>query len=315
MTHNPKTISHPSGADIEEILNPSSADTRLIDLDHLQLVRVTGEDAENFTQAQFSNDVSELDNERAQLQGYCNPKGRALAILRLLRHHEHGFWMLVPVSIAEPLLKRLQMFVLRAKVKFEVEQDYTALGLLGPLPAGAENGDIYQVEGHIERKVGIFPNSQLPGAQANTDVCLHHDFWKLIDILSGIPQVYQATSEAFIPQNINLELVNGVSFRKGCFPGQEIVARLKYLGKSKQRLAIASVESSKIVQPGDEIFSEHRPDQKAGMVVDAVEIDNSTYQASVMIPAVQPSSGAMHIGSVSGPALELQPLPYSIPAE
>ncbi len=304
---------HPADADIEEILDPSSTHPCWIELSHLKLVKVTGSDAENFLQAQFSNDIGNLDSNNAQLQAYCNPKGRAIAILRVMRREQGGFWILIPDSIAEPLLKRLQMFVLRAEVKFELEQQNTALGALQPVSPNAGAEEHFHVEGIRPRKIAIFQGGKPENGDDQPGRILHGDFWKLLDIHSGIPQVYGETSEAFIPQYINLDLVDGVSFRKGCYPGQEIVARLKYLGKTKQRLAIATITGNNPIFPGNPVFHDDRPDQKAGLVVDCVQIGENNWTVSVVIPLVLGETGSLHIESVSGPALALQPLPYDIP--
>ena len=139
--------------------------------------------------------------------------------------------------------------------------------------------------------------------------------WRLLNILAGIPQVYAATREAFIPQNINFELVNGISFRKGCYPGQEIIARLRYLGKSKRRMVIGRVAGERAPAPGDPVVNGQRPAARPGVVIDAVSLEDGSHCLSAMVDAELLVEGDMCLFEAGGPALERLPLPYPVPAD
>lgn len=320
---------HPSTINLESFassFDPASniADTSrdcLIELSPLSLIRVSGDHAESFLQGQFSNDLNILDKNQCQLHAYCNPKGRTLAIIRIVRK-DKGFWMIVPNDISESLISRLKMFVMRAKVDIQLDTDYGLLGMVGAakqLDFPAHFTDFkYRVDSVLTRQLIIAPSQDTATKSIATylkatNTPLHHfDLWRWLDIQSGIPQVYTQTVAAFIPQTINLELVDGISFKKGCFPGQEIIARIKYLGKPKQRLIIAEVKSNSSILPGAEIYTPTNSEQKSGMVVDAVKTGDHQFHLSAIVPAAMVESGDLMVGSADGPKLKRIDLPYTL---
>ena len=305
---------------MDTLLDNQNPGPHYIDPESLSLLHIQGEDAESFLQGQLSNDISKLGLAQAQLHAWCNPKGRALAILRIMRS-KNGFWALLPDDLVASSTKRLKMFVMRAKVTIETESDYRSLGLVGATDSAIqdfiESGcSVYCVDETRARYL-LIGNPDLIGriaSQAGSPV-LPGDYWRALDILAAIPQVYSTTAETFIPQHINLELVDGVSFKKGCYPGQEIVARLKYLGKSKKRLIVARVNSSVPVAPGDAIYAGDKPDSKAGAIVDSVGLDGRTWLVSAMAPATAIHHGVLAVGSAAGDPLERVTMPYAIPDE
>ena len=320
MTPSQRTASaliHPTTMALESIATSVLKSHYFIDLSSLSLIQVGGTDAQTFLQRQFSNDINALEAHHCQLHAYCNPKGRTLAIIRIVRNQpDNGFWMIVPRDMSDALISRLKMFVMRAKVTIQPDTEYSLFGLLGE-PKQVELADSsYWVDCKlpqpIPRRLIITRSSTISD---NTPL-YHADLWRWLDIQSGIPQVYTKTIGAFIPQTINLELVNGVSFKKGCFPGQEIIARIKYLGKPKQRLIIAELESDNPILPGDEIYSPIKPEQKSGLVVDAVKTEarhaGNRWQLSAMIPATMIESGDLMLGSINGAKLTRIALPYPI---
>ena len=236
----------PSDCDFQAVLESSAGTGTAVDLDHLSVIKITGEDSEQFVQNQFSNDLRALESAHSQLHAYCNPKGRTLALIRILIRPVGGYWILVPASMAKGLEKRLKMFVLRSRVVLDHDETECVYGILGaqPLPDSCTGLSVHACMGHVPRNLMVGDPGQIADCIGHDDPVLHGDFWKLADILSGIPQIYPQTIETFIPQHLNLDLVDGISFRKGCYPGQEIIARLRYLGKSKQRLCIATVQCS-----------------------------------------------------------------------
>lgn len=323
---------------VKTSLNELTDRTIAVDLNFLVLIEVTGDDAQSFLQGQFSNDIAAIgrradkpeagkhdpnQTRRCQLNAYCNPKGRVLALIKLVRH-TGGFWLIVPAGLADNFVNRLKMYVLRAKVDIEMKPEVALLGRMGRIDplggddAGAGNG--------IERVTldGLVPRQILLGEKPAMDEIARaggHEsapddrLWRLIDVLSGIPQIYPQTVEAFIPQTINLDLVDGLSFTKGCYPGQEIVARLRYRGKVKQRMLAASVRGVESLVPGDPVYAQQRADQKSGVVVDAVETGDGEYTFSATVPANMFEHGALRVGSASGAELTRIPLPYPAPTE
>jgi len=258
----------------ESILARHVGDGAVVALDSLGVIEVGGDDAQEFLQGQFSNDidaVAAVDDAVAhcQLNAYCNPKGRALAVVRVLRLAER-WWLLAPRAQVDSLMKRLRMFVLRAKVSI----DAPALARWGVIGDGDGVGAASRADAVVRASVaGIIPRQLIIGdAQVMRSLDItptpSDDLWRLADILSGVAQVYPATAEQFIPQFINLERVGGVSFSKGCYPGQEIIARLRHRGRVKQRMLAARAVGVDALAPGDALFD--GDGKTVGTVVDAV---------------------------------------------
>lgn len=286
-------------------------------LDHYALVWVSGDDAQAFLQSQFSNDLSAMNGGAYQLTAYCNPKGRALALIKLIRD-EGGFWMLVPDDLVDALIMRLRMYVLRAKVVFDTDHGMQALATFGE-PAGMDTG--YWQSSHAisdapmplkSTALHIVKKKEAEDILSATENGFNDDLWKLINILSGVAEVYAATSEVFIPQHISYDLAGGVSFRKGCYPGQEIVARLQYLGKNKHRLAILSGSVAITPSAGNDIVLDIRGAKKVGQIIDAVTLTNRSFYLSASLSTA--ITGQDKIGLLSGggffPLTQLT-LPYA----
>ena len=307
-------------------LNELSNRTIAVDLDFLALIEVTGDDAQSFLQGQFSNDIAALSAGEnrvrpCQLNAYCNPKGRMLALIKLVRCAA-GFWLIVPAGLADNFINRLKMYVLRAKVGIALKPEIALLGRMGDLPGNDANDDTgngierVTLDGIVPRQILLGEKSAMDGLRTDGhEAAPDGRLWRLIDILSGIPQIYPQTVETFIPQMLNLDLVDGLSFTKGCYPGQEIVARLRYLGKVKQRMLAASVCGVASLVPGDPIYAQQRGEQKAGVVVDAVETGDGEYTFSATAPANLIEHGELRVGDPAGAALTRIPLPYPAPTE
>ena len=306
------------------------------DLSHLCLVRVSGDDAGSFLQSQLSNDINQVVPDHSQISAYCTPKGRMLAIFRIF-HNDGGYLLQFPVSLRESVINRLQMYVIRAKVSFAEETDRVAIGLSGPgadallgnqlLPRPTEvDGCALQEGTLIVRLPGPHPRYQLIGdttKMGQTWETLSKQAtptgeaaWSWLDIMAGLPTVTPATSEAFVPQMANLELLSAINFKKGCYPGQEIVARMQYLGKLKQRMVRLSVVSDHLPEPGEAIHAPNFPNQSAGTVVSAQPAPGG--QGYDLLAVVQISSvenGELHLGDPEGPELTIESLPYSLEQE
>jgi hypothetical protein len=254
MNGNPQTT--PSGS------QPGTL-SRLV---HLALLRVRGADASAFLHAQFSNDLAAVSEDECQLNAYCDPKGRVLATPLVCRQTGH-YSLVVATDLVDSLLRRLQMFVLRSQVI--LERDETPLyGLAGPgvagfLPAAPAPGHLAQGDGFWtlgmpagEPRYLVADSSgalgvRLADAGLTADTDGHR--WRWHDIRNGWPQIQAATSGRLVPQMLNMDLLDGVSFRKGCYPGQEVVARMRYLGKLKQRMLLARCAGEAPPGPGADV--------------------------------------------------------------
>ena len=277
-------------------MNPTPP--RICDLSPLNaLLRVTGDDAADFLHNQFTNDVKALAAGAAQWNGWCTPKGRLLATFVLARDAD-GFFLMLPAAFAEAFAKRLRMFVLRAKVKIEdVSAATPRFGLWdGAIPPGAFT---------------IGPGRAFVFGPAPEGRHATLDDWALSLIRDGIVQVVPGTQEEFVPQMANYELVGGVSFRKGCYPGQEIVARTQYRGILKKRAV--RVSSATPLAPGDSVDSDAFGDQSAGTVANVAPSPEGGFEALVVAQLEAIAKGDLRHGALAGPPLPIQPLPYPFP--
>ena len=304
----------------------------------LGLIAVAGEDAAAFLHNQLTNDVAHLAPGEARLAGYCTPKGRLIATLLFWRDAQQ-IYLQLPRAIQAPVQKRLSMFVLRAKAKLS---DATAdpardavIGLGGakaesalsahisPLPAAPYQtvdhalgtvirlGDAFGAPRYLwltsaETAINTLPDLRAALALGGNQA------WQLAAVHAAVPQVTAKTQEQFVPQMVNLELLGGVNFKKGCYPGQEIVARSQYLGKLKRRMVLATVDNA-AAQPGDEVFSTADPEQPCGMIVNAAP--NGAGGADALVEMKRaPRAGVARLGWSAGAALRFLPLPYPLDA-
>lgn len=318
---------------------PASASRDFIcALPALGLSQASGEDAAHFLHNQLTNDVEHLPANEARLAGYCSPKGRMLASLLMWRT-EQGIFLQMPREIQPAVQKRLQMFVLRSKAKLaDVSEQFAILGLSGDAAAPALAPWFKELPTSSYAKIDspagtLIRMNDVAGAPrymwiapvdiaeqawpelSKTLVPRPSSAWRLSDIRAGIPQIVQATQEQFVPQMVNFELVGGVNFKKGCYPGQEIVARSQYLGKLKRRMMRATISTQEPVHAGTEIFSSTDPEQPCGMIVNAEAAAQDHVECLVEIKLGMLDEGSIHLGSATGPALSFQPLPYALPAD
>lgn len=305
---------------------------------NLGLIAATGDDAATFLHGQLTNDVANLPPGEVRLAGYCTPKGRLQATMLMWREGT-GIYLQLPLAIQPAFQKRLSMFVMRAKATL---RDATAepahavvLGLGGAgasAALGALAGTLPQAPytsvvsdaGTVLRLADAFgaprylwlttsetARAALPALQ--TTLALGGtDAWELSGIHAGIAQVTPATLEQFVPQMINLELVGGVNFKKGCYPGQEIVARSQYLGKLKRRTTLVTIPDP-AAAAGAELFAADDPAQPCGMVVNAAPNGAGGVDALVEIKLAALDQ-AVHIGSTAGPRVEFLTMPYALDA-
>ncbi len=298
-------------------------------LDHLALLVVRGADARSFLDSQLTRNVPEAAPASAaapaSLAGYCSPKGRLLASVVLWSEGD-AISMLLSRDIADTIAKRLRMYVLRAKVTLDdVSASSAFRGTMDPpdLPASVaalapwtalRSGDRtwvrYPDVSTQKRYLRIGPSD--PAAD-EPDGVVEAAFWRWLDIRSGLPRITTGTQDRFVPQMLNLEALGAVDFRKGCFPGQEIVARSQYLGKLKRRMALASTAGSITPPaPGTDVWT--AGDREAsGLVVNAERGLDGRIALLVELPLALFASTELRVGSIAGAPLTLEPLPYALP--
>lgn len=305
-------------------------------LTDLGLIAASGEDAPHFLHNQLTNDVEHLGSTQARLAGYCSPKGRLLATLLMWRQADTVLLQL-PRQIQPSVQKRLQMFVLRAKAKLNDATDAHALLGLGGQAAASALGTWFPVlptasfdkvdsaAGTLIRVADAFGSPRYQWIAAvetaqqawpeliRTLAPTGTQVWRLADIHAGIPQITAPTQDQFVPQMVNFELIGGVNFKKGCYPGQEVVARSQYLGKLKRRMLPASIDTAE-VKAGMEVFSGADPDQPCGMVVNAEPNLQGGADCLVEVKIAVTQGGMIHLGAAGGPALRFSALPYPLPA-
>lgn len=315
--------------------DPAAEDCALFDLSHLGLMAVEGADADKFLQGQLTNDVRELTEQHSQLSSHCSAKGRILASFRMIRR-AGVIYMQLPEENLPGMLKRLNMFKLRSQVTLEdVSNKLIRMGVAGQCAtdllektlgstAKLENGVSHHDELTLVHMPGATPRFEILGPTgkiialwktlaAAGAVPANAERWALEDIRAGVPTVFGLTTESFIPQMINMQLVDGVSFTKGCYTGQEIVARMQYLGKLKRRMYRAEIEAEQRPLPGSELFSgASASGQGAGRVVDARSIGENRYELLAVVEIAAADSGEVHLGE-DGPALRFLKLPYALP--
>jgi tRNA-modifying protein YgfZ len=236
------------------------------------LLSVTGADARAFLHAQLTNDIEHLSPERAALAGWCSAKGRLLATFVVIPAPD-GFLLQVARDLAAPVAKRLSMFVLRAKVKVtDVSEAWAQFGLWDAdlqQPDVAWSADRASVRVGERRYVELVSENQ-PQKEANAG----EDEWTLQEIRAGRPLISAATQDQFVPQMVNFEQIGGVDFKKGCYPGQEIVARAQYRGQVKRRMVRAHAPAGVQLAPGQEF--------NGGTVVDVAPAENGSELLAVM---------------------------------
>ncbi len=312
---------------------PVHGDCAVTALSSLGLIKVQGDDARDFLQGQLTNDITAVTPDQGQLSAWCTPKGRMLALLFIFQRGD-DLYLQLPRELLETVLKRLRMFVMRAQVTLEDVSDELGImaasgdclaDLLDNIPdsdfacdSSTELSFIrfpgnplrLQVVGNAESLASLLEKLQ---TAATT---ISEQGWTLQNIRSAVPQLYKDTTEAFIPQMLNLDLLQGISFTKGCYTGQEVVARMKYLGQLKRRMYLARFESTDKVQAGDKLFSEQsKSAQGAGKIVSAVNVGDNQWEALVVTEIAGFNSAEIRLWDENGPVLNLSEPPYGLEAE
>ncbi len=273
------------------------------------VIRAGGAEAAKFLHGQLTQDTLNLPEDQARLAGYCSAKGRLLATFVVWRQGPEDILLACSADLLPGVLKRLSMFVLRARCKLtDASAELPLWGLAG---AAAEGAGL-RLPAAVVNGATVPRALQVGGSEVSSAPALDIEAWRWLEVHSGVARVVAATSEQFVPQMVNLELVDGVNFQKGCYPGQEVVARSQYRGTLKRRGQV--MHGTEPLQPGTEIFHSADPEQPAGMVVLAGQWQGQ-HAALVEVKLAALHTGTLHAGSASGTLLVPQALPYALPAE
>ena len=300
----------------------------ICDLSHLGLLEISGDDAVTFLQGQVTNDVKLLNASNAHYTGYCSPKGRLLALFFAFSHHQK-LHLQFNQKLLEPISKRLKMYVMRSKVSINnVSDTVVKIGLNGnDVPAllatffshiptqayesfSEENATLIRLAGNSPRFEIICETERAKQIwQSLKAKCkpVGRACWEWLEIQAGIPDIYVQTQEEFVPQMVNLDLLNAINFKKGCYTGQEIVARTHYLGKVKRRTHLAHIATSTPPQAGDDVMNLNK--EAVGKIVRSAIAPTNGYSVLAEIRLESVETGDLFVNDTK---LEIQALPYAL---
>lgn len=300
----------------------------ITDLSHLGLLEISGADATTFLQGQVTNDVKQLENDCAHYTGYCNPQGRLLALFLAFKQQQK-LYLQCRQEVLSKVSQRLKMYVLRSQVRInDVSNDWVRIGLSGtqiatllaPLfetipiqpyvTSHTENSTLIRLPGRVPRYEIVCGLAQAKaiwlhlGAQCTP---VGSSVWEWLEIQAGIPDIALLTQEAFVPQMVNLDLLGGIHFKKGCYTGQEIVARTHYLGTIKRRTQYAHLNSATMPAIGDDILDGAQ--QTIGKIVRCAPAMEGGFDVLAECRLESVTQGAVYWRTI---ALEIKPLPYAL---
>jgi tRNA-modifying protein YgfZ len=314
-----------------ELAATAGGQTIVSPLLHLASLHFTGTDTTEFLHGQLTVDIRGMPLNATTLGAYCTAKGRMLATF-LLAREATGLTMLLDEAIAPMIQKRLAMYVMRSKVKIALQSDsHIIFGIAGRdhvrVLAGlgldrppAPKSLIRTIDDDLwwgvdaDRSIGLVARGRAPAmwsAMAGQARHVGNACWRWLDINAGIPWISARTQDELVPQMVNLEMIGGISFAKGCYPGQEIVARTQHLGKIKRRMVLGNVIDQSAPQPGDPIFGADLGAQASGLVVDAAPAPTGGYDVLAVMHRSTALTSSAHLRALDGPRLALRPLPYA----
>ena len=328
------------GRDDNRAMNTPFSFDGAVALTHLAVIRARGADATKFLHGQLTSDFSMLGLSQVRLAGFCSAKGRLQASFVAWKQAHDEVLLACSAGVLPATLKRLSMFVLRAQCKLsDATAEFKLLGVVGasartlmgdlqvwerrelngasivrlPDAAGLERC-LWAVPAAVEAAANPPSQTITPTITQTITQTITLDAWRWLEVQSGLPTVEVATVDQFVPQMLNFELVGGVDFKKGCYPGQEIVARSQYRGTIKRRMFLFDSEAEACA--GQEVFHSGEPGQPAGMVANAAPHPGGTGSSllvEVKLAALQ--EGSLHLGAPQGPVLRRSALPYDVPLE
>jgi folate-binding protein YgfZ len=308
----------------------TSSNNILCDLSHLGLLEISGVDAVTFLQGQVTNDVSLLNGSNAHYSAYCNPKGRMLALFLAFAHYDH-LHLQFNRELLEPIMKRLKMYVMRSKVEIkDVSDSIIKFGINGPQAASMlasvfskiptvdyelvslENGATLKLPSvNGDARFEIFTDSTnapiIWDALKNNCQIVEKPHWDWLEIQAGIPDVELKTQEQFVPQMLNLDILDAINFKKGCYTGQEIVARTHYLGSVKRRTYLATINAETTPMAGDKVLDAAK--NEVGKIVRIAPNALSSFDALIELRIEAKEAGNM---TCNDAAITLKDLLYTV---
>ncbi len=306
----------------------------LTDLSHKGLIKVSGPDAKTFLQGQLTCDLNDIDESLSRLGAHCNPKGRILAAFRLFKI-ANDYFLFMPKSIIAATLAQLQKYAIFAKAELsDCSDQWIRIGVSGPIAATVIKNILDEVPQNIDQVLqrheviavrinGPMPRYVLFGPSnkmlevwstlSETCKCVGADAWQLLNIIVGSPTIYPATIGHFTPHQVNYQLLNGVSFKKGCYTGQEIVARMEHLGKLKSHMVRGIITGKTIPRPGDEIVTmKNNEEIDVGDIVIAKPDGQGSFQLLAVMKDAFVKDDLCYIKNRPDNKIKFLPLPYHI---
>lgn len=304
----------------------------LCDLSTRGLISISGADAVSFMQGQFTTNVPDVTPTQAQLSAWCSPKGRVLAVFTLLSHDD-GYLLVMPGELIANVTKRLKLYVLRSQVVVEdvTDRELVGIGCQGRKAQTALTaifGDLSDTLFQVRQSTDGLSLISVPGTHPRyeilgplepqkklwTELSRHltrqgEAAWSLGAFEAGVPSVSTDTADEYLPQMLNLELIGGVDFNKGCYAGQEIVARTHYLGTVKRRMYLGGVQTSSLPARGASLV-DGQTDQRLGKIVDAVYKGDGDYLTLVVVSVDSLETHSVHLDTHGRPEVHLTPFSY-----
>ncbi len=304
----------------------TSSKEMLFDLTDQGLIKVSGEDAESFLQNQLTNDIRNITETTHQVSAWCNPKGRIIANFQIFMR-DGSYYLSLSANLIETVIKKLRMYVMMSKVTVEdASNSMIHFGFVGDLQKsfGDAPSEPYQTLQHNnfsilrladkELRYEIFTDSiddvkQLWKQCSSNAAFVNNNGWNYLNITAGLPNINDASSEAWVPQMVNFIAIGGVDFKKGCYPGQEIVARLNYLGKSKRQMYRLQINTNELPKIGDAIASDS--DKEAGKILNAAFNPDGIVEVLAIMKIAQIDS-TLTLADNTEASITLLELPYSL---
>lgn len=305
-------------------------DALLIPLKHYGVIHLSGQDAAKFLQGQLTCDIREVENHGSRLGAHCNIKGGMLTLYRVMTI-PGGFLLRLNHDCLTSALQALNKYIIFSKATAEdVSQQFIGFGVMGTDSHSVVQRLNTTLPEQIDEAVQITGATVIKVAPERYEIWLDNDHsadflpllestctpgtlndWYTAEISAGIPDLAPATQERFIPQMVNLQAIAGVSFNKGCYTGQEIVARLQYRGKLNRYMVAGTAEVDRLPIPGDTLFTPNKPG--AGEVLQASWLhEGQTALIQAVVSKKEADEHSLHLHSEAGPALTLLPLPYTL---
>lgn len=318
------------GDERADVISAASG-TVIVPLTHTGLIRAEGEDTAVFLHNLLSNDVKKLPLHGAQYTSFNTAKGRMLANLTLWRDN-NGYVLQLSADLLPAIHKKLSMYVMRSKVRLsDVSPDFALIGLAGadaatsldaaglslpPEILTVSQGNVQVVRIDASRMVLIVPVAQAAAIwqklSSRGTKPAGTAAWRWLDIQAGLPQITAASQDEFVAQMLNFELIGGVSFQKGCYPGQEIVARTQYLGKLKKRMYLAHIDVAEAPVSGADLFAAEFGEQSCGKLLSVAPAPQGGFDTLAVTQIASFEGGQVHVGSPDGPLLSFGNLPYAV---